>query len=1181
LKLVIEAAHKAGGIVDDPDAMYVDGGFLIRANIGEEDRLKKLKPGNRFYLYIDDNGDIGHVGGIFKQDPLGDELTSQGSFRDATALPFIIEPRRSMFGKPPQQTTHQESLELKGSRVVPPYLEINKVALDSVDLGGDRTLPFAFISGKIYRARDPRLEFLSPEEGTSFGKGQFNVKKVKALGNGNFVYLSLSPYAKQIEALAQQQKEAFTKYSDLYSDVNADPTEKDMWVSKYEHTRKLLKSHAHEIYKYQDGLIYYINSGGNWQTETALGIRDLDLDDRIRIQKYLTGKTAEEMKSQRQFLYTKSFQERRSPENMAAALQPAIADSAKTDTEEYERRKQVTANIKPTDGPLGTNDLPGLKKNVVLFPHQSMILAGLKGRNRMLVDADPGAGKALVIICDILQQMKAMKVTRPLVVMPESLLAPFAKEVREFSELNPWIISTESVKKWGKTGELPEFIEDAKRAPRNTVFLTSYTWISLEYERAANGEISESAGKIQYRGTKVFHRINTLLKTLKVNAVYMDEFHVVRGASNMARAAAQLAEVSIVRGLTGTIMPGSPHDITGPMSMLHSSVFGTQDDFKNDHTVSGSYHEYKPDAPKQIRQKLKDFGVLSVRKSAWAHLLPKVHRQFHYAEFTPDQKKAYTALLTNILDEIRNDPKLSVILKRIEDAMAVGDEINAGQLLSRFIPLDVFLNAPAEAKDWLRALMTGDNAISPKSKVVNEIIHKHLVNPDAGKVLVFVQYKEAAKNLLENLSPDLKEHAAYYEGGMTEILNRFKSPQDPLKILIAVDRSLVTGHNIQSANCIIHADVKWNPGDMAQREARAARIGQKRDVYVHTIIMRGAAEVLKMARLVSLEHTVAKANSDFTDSKVLQPIQMSLHNMQHFTEDKQLHPYIERKKEIDAHVEVQSAKDKDFYGPTMMRPHGYTEINKVFKEAKTLKKVPSARDFVGDVRDPDELMAQDLEDLPDEPKHPKLLSLDLMQWDGDWYLYSYKTSDPEGFLRRMGFTLMRGYYYLEVASKGSVPNIIEKLEKYVTISNKPEFERQVREARVTAPGTRSGLRKDAQQQRSRVVAKEEDSPDFIDKSKRGDIELQFGIVAGAPVIWCHNILSSGDPELSALKRVGFELEPPMWRRSITRSQLKLFFVRLQTNFPQVRLAGWDAFKEHAHFVFKGLDLTGFDSLAEK
>lgn len=1185
MKLVIEAEHRAGSILDDPDAMHVDAGFLIRTNVGDEDNLKKLKLGNRLYFYIDDVGDISHTSGIFKQDPTGNEVTNQASFREAASLVFSLEPKRSVLGNESQQEMHRESMRLKGSRLAPTYMDIKKIQLDKIALSGERSVPYAYVTGRVFRIRDPRLDYLLPDEQTRFGKGQFDIDNVKALDSGNFIHLVLSPYAKQLESLVEQQIAAFDHYSALYSSSEADPDEKEVWVSKYEHTRKLLKPHANEIYKYQNGLLYYINSGGNWQTESLTGVRKLDLDDRMRIYQHLVseGILDYDLSPSRQLLATRSLHDQRKLVNMASALQPAIKATMKDDLAEFERRKKKTETLRPTDGPLGTNDLPGLKKDVTLFPHQSMILASLKDRDRMLVDADPGAGKALVIICDILQQMKARKIKRPLVLMPESLLPQFAREVKEFSELNPWIISTDSIKRWGKTGELPEMLEDAKRAPRNTVFLTSYNWISLEPDRVANGEISEGEGKIQYNKSKVFNRATILMKRLGIDAVYEDECHILKGNSNMAKAASVLASVPLVRGLTGTIMPGNPYDITGSMSKIHSSVFGTDEDFIRDHTVSGSVHDYQKDAPKKIRNKLKDFGVVSVRRSAWAHLLPKIHRQFHYVEFTAEQKKAYSSLLSNILDEIRKDKTLSVLLKKIEDALATGDEITAGPLLARFTPLDVFLNSPAEAKDWLRSLMLGDNAVSPKAKMINSIIHQHFANPESGKVLVFVQYKEAAKNLFEHLDPDLRSEAAYYEGGMVDVLNKFKNPQDPLRILFGVDKSLVTGHNMQSANCIINADLKWLPGDMMQRESRSARIGQKRDVYIHNILVKGSAEVLKMAKLISAEHLIAKANSDFTDANVLQPVQMTLSNMQHFTEENQLVPYLERKKAIESHIETQSAKDKDLYGPTMMRPHGYSTISKVFKEAKTLKKVPSAKDFLGDDRDYDALVNQDLEDLPTEPKHPKLLNLDLLQWDNDWYLFSYKSADPDGFLRRLGFTLMRGYYYLELASKAGVDNVIKRLEKNLTITNKPEFEKKVREARVVATGVKSGLRKASQTARRSVAAevKEDDDKDFIDKTKQGEVSLEFSVMDGAPVLWVYNTLTSGDMELSILKRVGFEVEPAFWRKPITRSQIKLFFTKIVSHYPQIRIANWDEFKSLAHLAFKGLDLTEYDTLAEK
>lgn len=1171
MNLIVESAVNKNS---DMIVSIPKGGFIIRST---ENELKKLKIGNRFYLYVDDVGEISHLGGLFKHEPTRNDVISQSAFKDAATASFSLEPKRTSFGTQEQQDLHKESMGLFGSRLSPSFIQIDKIKLGETKIG-ERTFPYAFITGKVNNVKDARLDYLSDHEETTFGKGQFDIDDVRALPNGKFLYLSLTPYAEQIERLVEEQVEAFNHYSSLYG---SESEEKADWVSKYEHTRKLLKPHAGEIYKYKDGFIYYINSGGNWQVECVYGMRKLDIVDRERIYQHLvqTGEVTSDLKEKRQLLSSKPFLEQRKLDHIAHALQPHVTAERKKDSSEIDRLQKKLATLKPTDGPLGVNDLSGLRKGVDLFPHQSMVLASLKERDRMLVDADPGAGKALTIICDVLQQMRAGKLQRPLVVMPESLMTQFAQEVKRFSELNPWIISTDSIKKWGKTRELPEFIEDAKRAPRNTIYLTSYTWLSLDPELVDNGEITEGLGKIGYRKIKVFNRPSILLKRLGVDAVYMDECHLLRGNSNKARAASALSEAPIVRGLTGTVMAGNPYDAVAPMSYIHSSVFGTQDDFINEYTASGSIHDYKKEAPKKIRSRLKGFGVVPVRKSAWMHLLPTVHRQVHYAEFSPDQKKAYAALLANIMDEIRNDPRLSALLKRVEESLKNGEEIDAGPLLARFTPLDVFLNSPSEAKDWLKGIMLGENAVSPKAKIISSIIHKHLAMPNAGKILVFVQYKEAAKNLLEHLDESLKAQADYYEGGMTGILTRFKSPQDPLKILFAVDKSLVMGHNLQVANCIIHADVKWMFGDMFQREARAARNGQTRDVYIHTVLMRGSAEVLKMARVISAEHLIAKANSDFTDDTVLQPVRMTLSNMQAFTEEHQLSPYIERKQAIESGAKTQSEKEKDVYGPTMVRPHGYTPITKTFAEAKELKKVPSSHDFSGDERDLEELTEQDIEDLPEDPKHPKLLNLGLMQWDNDWYIYSYKSADPDGFLRKLGFSLMRGYYYVEIPSKSSVDNLINRLEKTLKITNKLEFERQVRETRVITQGVKEGLKKAAQKARQNVAAKAEVSPDYIDKSKAGEIELQFGVVDGTPVVWTHAVLDTNDPELPAIKRAGFTLEPPLWRRLVTRSLLKLILKKLQDNYPQARIANWDQFKDISHMTFKGLDLTEFDSLA--
>jgi SNF2 family DNA or RNA helicase len=518
-----------------------------------------------------------------------------------------------------------------------------------------------------------------------------------------------------------------------------------------------------------------------------------------------------------------------------------------------------------------------------------MLLGSLEERERMLIDADPGAGKTLIIICDILRNMKKGRVKRPIVVMPESLLGQFAAEVRLFSELNPWIISTKSVGNW-QDGELETFLKDAAATPKNTVFLTSYNWLARDYQEMATGDFSKAQD--HYKTIKVFTRPELLMSTLSLDGVWMDEVHALKNTSNQSAAASALGKLPVVRGLTGTIMPGNPADVMGPMDVIHSGVFGMQEEFLNRFTLNGTPSAYREDAPKEIRDLLRSFGMRSLRKSAWAHLLPKVHRKYHYVKLSPNQQKAYDAILRNILDEIQNDPKLGKLLAKFQADSDEEELQGMGSLLARFVPLDVFLNSPSASKDWVNALLKETHdAVSPKAKRIAEIAQDHLTKADAGKVLVLVQFKDGAKNILENFPEHLQEIAAYYEGGKIDALARFKDPNDKgVQILVAVDKTLRTGHNLQSANCIIHGDLTWMSGDMTQREGRAVRIGQKRDVYVHQVLASGTAEMLKMARIASAEHLIAKANSDFEDTIMLQPVAMSLSNMTDFRKDEQLSP---------------------------------------------------------------------------------------------------------------------------------------------------------------------------------------------------------------------------------------------------------------------------------------------------
>jgi SNF2 family DNA or RNA helicase len=1119
--------------------------------------FKPLKIGSTFYPFIDDDGTIGKIGGIFKTDPV--DVTDPHAFSQAASHHFEIEPEYSEVGDADQITMNEETHKLKCSRIIPTYIDIQKIKPFSFE--GES---FAFIEGQIHRAKDPRLDFYSPEESTNFGSGSFNPHDIKALFNGNYIHLKISENSEEIESIVEKQIEAFKKYGKAITQNDYDKVE--LYWEEFDHTQKLLKPHANEIYGFDGVHIYYINNQGYWQTYDASSLRDLDMDDRLRISTFLK-KEGLLQNPHRLFLKKErisdlNFQDRSSMKTLAPVLFEHLKKNP-DDPDSYNRRLSKLSTLNPKDGPLAPADLPGLKEGTELLPHQSYVLAALKDPERMLIDADPGAGKSMMIMCDIIQQMKAKKVHRPLVLMPESLLGQFANEVKHFTHFNPWIINTESVNNW-KDANFIAFLDKAKAAPINTIFLTSYNWISRDYEEVDNGMITERGAN--YRKTKIFPRPILLMNDLGIDGVWQDECHILKNASNRSKAASYFSRLPVVRGFTGTIMPGNPYDVTGAMSVIHSGVFGTEKEFLDKYT-NGNIYSYKTDAPKKIREDLKNFGVVSVRKSAWLHLLPAMHKEYHYVDFTPDQKKAYEALLKNILDEIRKDPTLSKLLEKFEDAIEDSDDISSA-FLSRFVPLDIFVNAPSEAKRWLKTVMTGKNAESPKIKAIESIIKNHSKKKDHGKILVLTQFKKSAQNLLDQLDPSLKSHAAYYEGGMVDTLHRFLNPHDPLEILFGVDKTLVLGKNLQVANCIIHADLKWQSGDMAQREARAARIGQQREVFIHNVIVKKSAEVLKMARLISQEHIVAKANSNFEDKKTLQPVQMTLSNMLSFNEEHQLKPYLERRKEIEKQMTIQAKTEETFYGPTLLKPKGYAPVSEL-EGAKILSKVPSTSEFEGSEK-VGSVTEKQLDELPKDPLHPKYLELGILNWDDQLYLFSYKSADPTGFVRRLGFTLFIDYYYFEVSGKGEIPAILKKLENKVDVTNLDFFKGQVRKVRVMDRGKRLGLTREAQKERLIISAAKED---------KGEVELYFSTVNNAPIIWSHDIYEG--VEVEALKKAGFTKGPAQWRRIITRSTLSGFLNKLKTKYPQVRVKEWENFKRIAQTSFRGLNLDMFDDIGEK
>jgi PHD/YefM family antitoxin component YafN of YafNO toxin-antitoxin module len=201
--------------------------------------------------------------------------------------------------------------------------------------------------------------------------------------------------------------------------------------------------------------------------------------------------------------------------------------------------------------------------------------------------------------------------------------------------------------------------------------------------------------------------------------------------------------------------------------------------------------------------------------------------------------------------------------------------------------------------------------------------------------------------------------------------------------------------------------------------------------------------------------------------------------------------------------------------------------------------------------------------------------LGFYQLNSDWYLYAFKAVDPQGYLRRFRFNLTLPYYYYTLNNKGEVATVLNRLAKAgVTVSNQEQFNRDMEQERVYRAGTHQGLVRLLQKaKRKRVTGKTYTLS--ID-----EVELQYVVMDGVPMLFVEEVFSKESTEAKGLKASGFEYGPSLWRRQVTRSILVKILKDFIARAPQLKIADWDAFKSEAHRIFKGLNLVDFDEVGE-
>ena len=275
------------------------------------------------------------------------------------------------------------------------------------------------------------------------------------------------------------------------------------------------------------------------------------------------------------------------------------------------------------------------------------------------------------------------------------------------------------------------------------------------------------------------------------------------------------------------------------MDFVNPGVLGSAQTFRARYAVPVERYADE-DAAARLRQAVRPFLLRRVKNDpAVIDDLPDKRYVRHLCGLTGEQVTLYQAVLDDMLNRIRE----------------ATDKRRKGVVLAGMTKLKQVCNHPAH--------LLGDNSPLPgrsgKLERLEEILDSVLAGGE--RALCFTQFARFGAMLTPHLAARFGVPVRYLHGGTTAaardaMVAEFQNDPRPGIFVLSL-KAGGTGLNLTAANHVVHVDRWWNPATEAQATDRAFRIGQGRDVRVHTLICLGTLEE-RIDRMISDKGVLAE-----------------------------------------------------------------------------------------------------------------------------------------------------------------------------------------------------------------------------------------------------------------------------------------------------------------------------------
>ncbi|MEV6931579.1 DEAD/DEAH box helicase, partial [Dactylosporangium sp. NPDC051485] len=315
------------------------------------------------------------------------------------------------------------------------------------------------------------------------------------------------------------------------------------------------------------------------------------------------------------------------------------------------------------------------------------------------------------------------------------------------------------------------------------------------------------------------------LAAVSWDRVVLDEAQHVKNATGVTARAVRRLPARHRVALTGTPVENRLTELWSIADFLNPGLLGEASIFRARYSVPVERWGDEQ-AAARLRRVTRPFLLRRVKtdRAVIADLPEKFERR-QYCNLTLEQATLYKAVVDELFVKLREG--------------RAGPQ-RKGLVLSAMTKLKQVCNHPAH--------LMGDGTPLPgrsgKLARLEEILAAALAAGD--RALVFTQFARFGHLLVPHLAQRLGTGVEFLHGGTPKgardrMVDRFQGGAGPGVLLVSL-KAGGTGLNLTAANHVVHVDRWWNPAAEAQATDRAFRIGQRRDVQVHTFVCIGTIE---------------------------------------------------------------------------------------------------------------------------------------------------------------------------------------------------------------------------------------------------------------------------------------------------------------------------------------------------